>query len=137
MWVGKIHQIDREKYKIIHLRQIRQTRSQHYHILNLFILPFMFLILSFFIFYLLSSLSSFNILYFLSSIFIFKYLSFLLNLYLISDLLFPYLLFLNWIFINLNTNKVLVDSTLKLPSTLLLVTNWCTCQSVNSCAKGL
>ena len=40
-------------------------------------------------------------------------------------------LLLNWVCINLSTNRVPMDSTLGLPSTLLLVTIWYTCQRVN------
>ena len=42
----------------------------------------------------------------------------------------------SWVCINLNTNKVLVDSIFEISSTLLLVINWCTCQRVNSTLQG-
>jgi len=41
-------------------------------------------------------------------------------------------LLLNWVCINLSTNKVPVDLTLGLPKTLLLVMIWYTCQRVNN-----
>ena len=85
MWVGKINLIDREKSKIIHLRQIRHARSQHYHILNLsfyhrlyllFFLSFTLKFIIYFIFYFFLSLSYFNLIFY----FIFYlYLSFILN----------------------------------------------------------
>ena len=82
-------------------------------------------------------LCSFILIFYLSYLIFFLYLlflslnllTFLLNLYLIFYLSLSVIF--NWVFINLSTNKVYVDSTLELPSTLLLVTIWCTCQRVN------